>query len=288
MALLLAGFGSVGSLSYELILVQDGGEEASFAGYSDLPLVLLRHRERCGPGAARNTGASRARGKYLVFLDADTSPAPGYFAVLERTIAGGCVFGGGAEALPSGSSSRQRAMHYVMSSWLTTGGIRGKGNVMERFKPRTHNMFILRRCFDQLGGFSTMRYGEDMDFSLRAERAGIVGVLVRDLLVYHWRKPTMGLFFQQTHHSGAARVGLTRLHPGSLRLVHMLPVAFVLCCVLALGLPWMRFVLAGYLGLVWAGASRAYGARTGAWAVVAVFAQLFGYASGFIKASLRG
>ena len=278
--------------SYELILVQDGGRRATFPNYTQLPLVLLHQRNQ-GPAIARNLGAKHAKGHYLVFLDADTCPTAAYFEVLNKVLtkASAPLFGGGAEALPPSSTLVQCGMHYAMTSWLSTGGIRGQRRSMEHFKPRTHNMFVTKSCFEGVGGFAAMRYGEDIDFALRMIAAGYEGVLVPNLLVYHWRKATMGLFFKQVQHSGSARVRLTQRHPGSLRVVHFLPVGFVLWCAGAVLLwavfPWLLWVVLGYVLLVWGDALARYGLRVAGWGVVGVLVQLCGYGWGFIRTAFN-
>ena len=59
-----------------------------------------------------------------------------------------------------------------MTSFLTTGGIRGGKKKLDKFYPRSFNMGIRRDVYECLGGFSGMRYGEDIDFSIRIMEAG--------------------------------------------------------------------------------------------------------------------
>ena len=283
--------------AYELLLVQDGGKGAEGGGilssgaYSSLPMVLLHKARREGPSGARNYAAARARGEYFVFMDSDTALTPHYFEVLGAWIGtSGAVFGGGEDILAPQSTSIQRATDYAMTSWWTTGGIRGKGEVMERFKPRTHNMFVHRSVFEKVGGFAEqMRYGEDIDFSFRVLKAGYRSDLVRDLRVYHRRKEKLGRFFLQVYHSGEARVVLMRRHTHSFRLVHALPLGFLFFCIGAcFSVIWLPFplnvapmaCLGAYAALLFADAWRTLPFAVALRAPFCAFLQLIGYGCG--------
>ena len=98
---------SLGSLfaqtfeDFEIICVDDGSSDASlsilreYAEKRDRFTVL--QQDHAYAGAARNLGLSRARGKYLLFLDADDRFLPKMletaFGEAEKTNADICVFG---------------------------------------------------------------------------------------------------------------------------------------------------------------------------------------------------
>ena len=115
-----------------------------------------------------------------------------------------------------------------MTSVLTTGGIRGAKSSAEKFKPRSFNLGIQRTVFNKLEGFGPLRFGEDMDLSLRLEKAGFKTVLVSDCWVYHKRRTKFQQFFKQVFNSGMARIVLGKLHPGTTKLVHLFPMLFTL------------------------------------------------------------
>ena len=115
-----------------------------------------------------------------------------------------------------------------MTSFFTTGGIRGGKAKLDKFYPRSFNMGIRRDVYQQLGGFSKMRFGEDIDFSYRIVEAGYKPRLFPDAWVWHKRRTDFRKFFRQVYNSGIARINLTKRHPGTLKLVHLLPAVFTL------------------------------------------------------------
>lgn len=277
---------------YELIIVEDGSTLSSRDVVaelgSSLPQVQYIETSNGGPSRARNIGASQATGDYLIFLDSDVVLPPRYLIAVEEGIAlgGYDAFGGPDKASPD-FTPMQRAINYAMTSTLTTGGIRGgKAKGMESFKPRSFNLGCRRELYMRLGGFDEgMRFGEDIDFSLRLLESGARVGLISEAWVYHKRRVDLRKFFKQVHNSGIARIHLEHRHPGSTRLVHLLPalftVASVLCVLTGVGaglllLLAVVFLLDAYrLEGDWSVAGRAS---------LASFVQLWGYGSGYLRA----
>ncbi len=280
---------------FEIIVVEDGStipcEQVVYRhGYNlrDLRYIAVPNG---GPSRARNIGAREARGEYLIILDSDVVLPEQYLEAvvqgLERT--GADAFGGPDAAAPD-FSPMQQAINYAMTSTFTTGGIRGGSpGAMEQFKPRSFIMGIRRQLFERLGGFSEdMRYGEDIDFSLRMLEAGARVVLLPEAYVYHKRRVSLEQFFQQVRHSGQARVELERRHPGSLRLVHLLPSAFLILLCLACIIPTLGLVVLLYALLLLVDAlDKTRSLDIALRAVVASFTMLVGYGFGFIEAKVR-
>ena len=161
---------------FEVIVVEDGSARdckevcARYAGKLDLHYYM---KENSGPGQSRNYGAERARGEYLIILDSDVVLPEGYLQSVDdelRTLPAD-AFGGPDCAHPSFTPT-QKAISYSMTSFFTTGGIRGGKKKMDKFYPRSFNMGIRRDVYKELGGFSRMRFGEDIDFSIRIFKAG--------------------------------------------------------------------------------------------------------------------
>jgi GT2 family glycosyltransferase len=184
----------------------------------------------------------------------------------------------------------QKAVNHAMTSFLTTGGIRGSKSSVEKFKPRSFNMGLSREVFRKTGGFSSMRYGEDIDFSLRIEDAGFKTVLLEDCFVYHKRRTNLGGFYKQVKESGKARIELRDRHPGSLRTVHLFPSAYSLFLLFSLVFAmitmngWVLLPLCVYWLLIFLEALlKTYNPITSLLAVITSNLMLIGYGYGFIK-----
>lgn len=281
---------------FEVVVVEDGSTVPCrdvVARYADRLDVHYYAKENGGPGPARNYGAERSRGDYLLILDSDCLVPPGYLdrveAELRRSPAD--AFGGPDRAHPS-FTPVQKAINYAMTSFFTTGGIRGGRKKMDKFYPRSFNMGVRREVFERLGGFAPMRFGEDIDLSIRIFREGYRCRLFPDAWVYHKRRTDLKKFFKQVHNSGIARINLYKKYPDSLKLVHMLPAAFTLgvafCVLSALVCGYALLPLALFALLVGVDAAiRERSPWVGALAVAAAYCQLLGYGTGFLRAWWR-
>ncbi len=271
---------------YELIIVEDGSVtpcKTVVDAYKDKLPVSYYTKPNSGPGQSRNYGAERAKGEFLLIWDSDILIPQGYFEAIETFLQANPVdaFGGPDRAHES-FTDVQKAINYSMTSFFTTGGIRGGKKKLDKFFPRSFNMGIRRAVYEQLGGFRAMRFGEDVDFSYRIVEAGYKTALIPDAYVYHKRRTDFRKFFRQVHNSGIARINLSILHPGTLKLVHTLPALFTLAVIPFL--PLMPL----YALAVFADASiQNQSFKIGALAVVAAFTQLIGYGTGFIGAAFR-
>ena len=219
---------------FDVHIVEDGSEVtcsevcAHFANRLDIHYYA---KENGGPGVARNYGAERASGDYLLVLDSDVVLPPGYLAAIDDELQRepADAFGGPDRAHPD-FTPVQKAISYAMTSFFTTGGIRGGKKKLDKFYPRSFNMGVSRQLWQQLGGFRKMRFGEDIDFSIRIFKAGARCRLFPEAWVWHKRRTDFRKFFRQVRNSGAARINLHLLHPGSMKLVHMLPALFTVGC----------------------------------------------------------
>jgi len=218
---------------FEVIIVEDGSQTPckdvceKYAGQLDLHYY---YKENSGPGQSRNYGAERARGEWLIVLDSDVVLPETYLAKIDEGLSGGVAQNawGGPDAAHPSFTPVQKAISYSMTSFFTTGGIRGGKKKMDKFYPRSFNMGIRRDVYLQLGGFSKMRFGEDIDFSYRIVEAGYEPQLLSDAWVWHKRRTDFRKFFRQVYNSGIARINLEKRHPGTLKLVHLLPAVFTL------------------------------------------------------------
>ena len=280
--------------NFEVVLVEDGStvpcrEQAERAAAAGLDVKYFA-KDNEGRSIARNHGMERATGDYFVFFDSDCVIPPTYFETLSRELdAAPTDCFGGPDAAHESFTTTQKAINFAMTSFLTTGGIRGGKVQLEKFVPRTFNMGFSRRVYDRVGGFREM-FSEDIDMSTRIRREGFSISLIRSVPVWHKRRGNLRKFFRQVYVFGMSRITLHLLYPGSLKAVHTLPALFVLGCValIALGIfasPWWLLPLALWLVAIFIAAlvqSRSLAVALKA--VPASCIQLWGYGLGFIKA----
>lgn len=278
---------------FEVIIVEDGSETKSdnlAAEYSSRFPIRYIYQENSGPGPARNTGSKEANGRWLIFLDSDCILPEDYMAIVNRETSSedfDC-FGGPDKPHPQ-FNTIQKAIGYAMSSVLTTGGIRGAIESLDRFYPRSYNLGVRNSVFFSLGGFSTMRFGEDLDFSMRLLKKGYSTELIREAFVFHKRRNNFHSFFKQVYNSGIARINLEIRHKGSLKAVHWLPSLFVIGHVAILALafynPLFLLLLLVVPGILFFHALyETKELKTALWAIPAAFTQSFGYGLGFLEA----
>lgn len=281
---------------FEVVIVEDGSKEPCKEicdSYADRLDIKYLFKENSGPGGSRNYGAERCSGDYLLILDSDVIVPSHYIETMKRELEQNyCDAYGGPDAASEDFSDMQKAVNYAMTSMFTTGGIRGGKKQMERFHPRSFNLGISKEAFQAIGGFSQMRYGEDIDLSIRIYKAGYKVRLITDLYVYHKRRTDMEQFFNQVRHSGNARIALWQKHPdykGSLRLVHFLPAIFVIGTLLLafMGLfsqkYWLPIVLYALIVMVDSTLKNNKNFKIGFLSIAASFTQLYGYGIGFIE-----
>lgn len=280
--------------NFEVVVVEDGSTDPCgdiVSRYADRGLAAKYFaKENEGRSIARNYGMERAMGNYFVFFDSDCVIPPDYFSKLNRMMAAkplDCY--GGPDAADSSFTTTQKAINIAMTSFLTTGGIRGGKVSLEKFTPRTFNMGFSREVYNRVGGFREM-FSEDIDMSTRIRMAGFTIGLYPDLPVYHKRRVDFRKFFRQVYVFGMSRITLKLLYPDSMKAVHWLPALFVVGVVASILLaifvsPWWLAPLLLYLFAIWNTALSQTGSPVIAFkAVPASIIQLGGYGIGFIKA----
>ena len=296
---------------FEVLIVEDGSTKTckdvcdKYAGILDLHYYL---KENSGPGQSRNYGAERAQGEWLIILDSDVVLPEGYLAAINQEIENSQLAAfGGPDAAHESFTPVQKAISYSMTSFFTTGGIRGGKAKLDKFYPRSFNMGIRRDVYLKLGGFSKMRFGEDIDFSYRIVEAGYQPRLFPEAWVWHKRRTDFRKFFRQVYNSGIARINLEKRHPGTLKLVHLLPTVFTVGVILLIligafgrimmvyGNPadfrlWYWVVVAAlapillYCLIILIDATRqSRSLKVGFLSIPAAFTQLMGYGLGFIE-----
>ncbi|MDR2690984.1 MAG: glycosyltransferase, partial [Dysgonamonadaceae bacterium] len=281
---------------FEVIVVDDGSLTPCkniVEKYREKLRVRYYYKSNSGPGLSRNYGAGKSKGGYLVFLDSDCIVPPQYLANVEQELAAGKVdFFGGPDKAHSSFSNIQKAINYSMTSMLTTGGIRGSGKRITAFHPRSFNMGIRKKVFEQAGGFSEMRFGEDIDFSINVISSGYSSRLFTGAWVYHKRRTDLKKFFKQIFNSGIARINLYKRHPKSLKPVHFFPALFTLYLFVSLFLSFLWWFISLpvclFAVLIFIDALvKTKSITISLLSVSASFIQLFAYGSGFLYAFIK-
>ena len=292
---------------FEVIIVEDGSKKPCkdvCDKYADILDLHYYYKDNSGPGQSRNYGAERASGEWLIVLDSDVVLPEGYMQAVADGTRDGLSAWGGPDAAHESFTPVQKAISYSMTSFFTTGGIRGGKAKLDKFFPRSYNMGILRDVYQQLGGFSKMRFGEDIDFSYRIVEAGYQTRLIPEAWVWHKRRTDFRKFFRQVYNSGIARINLMKRHPGTLKLVHLLPTVFTvgvigLVLISAVGralmhyvdreqfywmcfAPWIPIIL--YSVIIFIDSTiKNRSPYVGLLSIPAAFTQLMGYGLGFIE-----
>ncbi len=277
---------------FEVLIIEDGSIKTCkdvCDKYADILALHYYAKENSGPGQSRNYGAERANGEYLLILDSDVVLPIDYLTAINQSLAANPTeaFGGPDAAHPS-FTPVQKAISYSMTSFFTTGGIRGGKAKLDKFYPRSFNMGIRRDVYQELGGFTKMRFGEDIDFSYRIVEAGYHPQLFTEAWVWHKRRTDFRKFFRQVYNSGIARISLEKRHPGTMKIVHLLPTVFTIgtfvltLAALVFPIALVPIILYSILILIDSCINNK-SLWVGLLSIPAAFVQLTGYGLGFIE-----
>ncbi len=279
--------------NFEVLIIEDGSEKKckqEVEKYSSVLNIKYFFKPNTGPGLSRNYGASHACGDIIVFFDSDCLIPPDYFSIVKDYLNNNKTDAyGGPDAAHISFTPVQKAISFSMTSFLTTGGIRGNKKSMEKFHPRSFNMGFTQEVFKQTNGFSEMRFGEDIDMSLRIMQAGFSPRLIAEAFVYHKRRTDLKKFFKQANNSGIARINLFKRHPKSLKIIHFFPAFFTMgtfaILLLSIFYPLAAVPIFLYILLLFFHSFSIYkNIKIALLSVAASFTQLFAYGLGFIRA----
>ena len=286
--------------NFEVIIIEDGSTvkcQDIVTKHSDRLNIKYFDRENVGQGFARNFGFSVAEGDYFIVFDSDVVVPKDYLQIVNQSLDNQWLdaFGGPDAASPD-FSDLQKAISYSMTSFFTTGGIRGKEKGIGKFQPRSFNMGISPETFQKTGGFAKRDMGEDVEFSLRMEKQNLKVGLIAEAYVYHKRRGDFKDFFKQIFSFGRTRILLSQYDPKILKAVHFFPMIFTLGC---LSIPVWYFIskpiyfisiclLLIYILLNFVdSAMKNNSIKVGFLSIIAVFVQLFAYGFGFISEGLK-
>ena len=243
-----------GDLPFEVVIVDDGSEFKSDTIEAEFPLLTIKYfyKANTGPGDSRNYGMKRANGDYYIILDSDCLLNTDYLIMVNQSLNElyvDCF--GGPDAAHQSFNFRQKAISYVMTSFFTTGGIRGSKKSLKRFEPRSFNMGLSKSAFEKTGGFSDLHPGEDPELVHRLWDLGFNSKFINGAIVYHKRRLTWRTYASQIYKFGLARSILNKRHPKYSSFVFWLPVILIIMALSALVLAFFEFPYLLIVGVIY-------------------------------------
>ena len=282
--------------AFEIVIIEDGstlGCSDIVAGHQDTLDISYYQKHNTGPGDSRNFGMGLAKGNYFIILDSDVLLPPDYLEQVSTFLKHSYVdCFGGADAAHDSFTNLQKAINYTMTSFLTTGGIRGSKKAVQHFEPRSFNMGLSKKAFEATQGFAKIHPGEDPDLSHRIIKAGFKTAFVPDIAVFHKRRVSWSSFMLQVNKFGLVRPILNKWHPQGAKITFWLPTLFALLTLASMLLGiiygWLFLLpLASYMAVIFADATlKTKSIAVGFMAILAMFIQFFGYGYGFLKATI--
>jgi len=282
--------------NFEVLVVESGSSIKSdtvVESFKNHLNIQYFYKGNDGQGFSRNYGMKRAKGDYLIILDSDIIIPPDYLEEVFQYLSEHQLdaFGGPDKAHHS-FTPVQKAVDYALTSYLTTGGTRGRKKQAGKYFPRSFNMGMSREVYEKTQGFKLPNCGEDIELSIRIQKMGFKTGLIPNAFVYHKRKQSLGGFFKQMVWFGRSRINIYRIYPESLKPIHLLPLFFCLFMIITLLLAFINPLLfkisAGFLLFYFAGilvdaSFRHRSLKIGMLSVITSFSVFTGYAWGMVK-----
>lgn len=240
--LIKEGFPAINTLSYkhfEVILIVDTLDqdcERMQKKYNWLQVIKLRNK----PGDKRDSGAKKAKGSILAFIDADVAPHKDWLTQANKIFnkRSEIVGLGGPGILPKKVNIWERIFDEVLQSWL------GGGGYTYRFIPQKEryvddypsmNLFVKRNVFLNIGGFQNLYWpGEDSKLTNNLVHNNHYKILYHpNVVVYHHRRDSLNGHIDQYKRYGETRgTFFIQGDTNSLRLPYIIPALFFMYVVL--------------------------------------------------------
>ena len=287
----------ISKVSFEVVIVEDGSSiraDEEVKRFSEDLNISYYFKSNSGPGDSRNFGMKKAKADYFLILDSDVILPENYLMEVHRFLSSSyCDCFGGPDVAHKSFSEVQKAIDYSMTSFFTTGGIRGGEKAVDEFQPRSFNMGISRQAFEASQGFGQIHPGEDPDLSLRLKKAGFKICLIPEARVYHKRRIDWSKFYLQVKKFGMVRPILNKWHPGSSKITYWFPTLFIFGLIFSLFMAFLgeSFFIGAYLiyfliiGLDAAIKNKSI--YIGFLAIRAVIVQFTGYGLGFLRSTIK-
>ncbi|RKT00581.1 glycosyltransferase family 2 protein [Flavobacterium sp. 123] len=283
--------------NFEVVIVEDGSSlrcDDVVRKYAGKLHLSYCYKENSGPGDSRNYGMKKANGDYFIIFDSDCIIPKQYLSEVDLELKRNYVdcFGGPDKALDS-FSDIQKAINFSMTSFLTTGGIRGGSEKIDKFQPRSFNMGLSRKAFEASNGFGNIHPGEDPDLSIRLWNLGFETKLFPKAFVYHKRRIDWDKFSIQVNKFGKARPILNSWYPQYNKLTFFFPTVFIIGFFFSIVLLLLNqdvllklyFIYFLVLFLVSTFQNKSF--KIGYLSLIAVWKQFYGYGMGFLKSYIK-
>lgn len=279
---------------FEIIVVEDGSdircEDICSKHEAGLNLKYY-YKKNEKPAIARNYGIERARGNYYIFVDSDCILPPEYIETVRNELENDYVdCYGGPDMAHESFSTTQKAINYSMTSFITTGGIRGGSEKIDKFHPRSFNLGYSKEVNEKVGGYPviSMHPGEDMVLAIEIIKQGFKTRLLKNAFVYHKRRTNLKQFFKQVFRFSKVRLIISKVYPETFKLFFYIPTVFVLGCIGLLALSTLNFLFllpfALFALIVFFDALRlTKNIGVAFTAIVSTFLQLVAYGTGFLR-----
>ena len=289
--------GQTYTADFEVVVIEDGStisSESICQQYQSSLSITYLAKPNTGPGDSRNYGMRCAKYDYFLILDSDCLLPPHYLEAVDDYLQAHYVdCFGGADTADEHFTKVQKAINYTMTSFFTTGGIRGSARGVQRFEPRSFNMGLSRAAFEATGGFGKIHPGEDPDLVIRLWGKGFETAFIPEAFVFHKRRISWQKFQKQVSKLGQTRAILNHWHPHTRKITVWLPTCFALglCGAILLALCGSIGALLVYLCyfvlIAWDSARENGSIQIGLMSVWAVLVQFFSYGFGFLWATLK-
>lgn len=282
---------------FEIVIVEDGSSvkcEEVIQKYEDKLAISYYYKENSGPGDSRNYGMKMANGDYFIIFDSDCIIPKEYLTEVSNALKKSYVdcFGGPDKDLSS-FSDIQKAINFAMTSFITTGGIRGGSEKIDKFQPRSFNMGLSRKAFETSNGFGNIHPGEDPDLSFRLWNLGFETKLFPKAYVYHKRRIDWDKFLIQVNKFGKARPILNSWYPQYTKLTFFFPSVFIIGLLAGLVLLIFNYDLLLQLYFIYfllvflISTYQNKSFKIGYLSAVAVWKQFYGYGTGFLESFFK-
>jgi glycosyltransferase involved in cell wall biosynthesis len=190
---------------FEVIVVDDESPESPAPivdAHADRLAVTCIRQRHAGPAAARNKGASHARGEFIAFTDDDCRPSPIWLQALAARFAVAPDHAIGGRTINFHDGNRYSLTSTMIIDYLYQ-------NHLNTDKPffASNNFALPAAAFHNIGGFNTVfpvAAGEDREFCERWASQGRPMLFAPEALVYHAQSLNFLGFWRQQFNYGRA------------------------------------------------------------------------------------